>query len=346
MRKTIALALAAGLTVASIAATTTASSAAPLKNGDFSAGLANWNVLNQQVKLGTDVIGGCTSVDTTDYAAIRASAAPPLTGPNPHTDWSVPVFASPYTSVVQSSVVPTGSAEALHMASTMGTGAPYDVVHGPAAYSDRFSATPNNVITLNWRAQGGADHYATLAYLLDEETCTQYEILDSTGATTAWAEVKVAIPTVSSKFRFVFVSGTFDYSGGTGAGASLYIAGITSTGVNPNAATVSITAGPVTGKSPHQKVPLMGTTKKPKQTVKIYRARGHGKRAVFVTTATSSGGIWSTRKLALGRSRTVVFCAKVGSTFKSVEVKTGGKLVIRGDVIWRKKKKKRSVTCP
>jgi Regulator of chromosome condensation (RCC1) repeat len=108
------------------------------------------------------------------------------------------------------------------------------VLHGPAVVSDLFSATKGQVITLDWFSAASADDFAVLGYLLDTDTCTQYEVVDQTGTFTksddgtgtyvnAWQNSSVTIPTTKSSYRFVFINGTLDRTGGRWSGASFWL---------------------------------------------------------------------------------------------------------------------------
>jgi hypothetical protein len=49
-------------------------------------------------------------------------------------------------------------------------------------------------------------------------------LLDQVGDTTEWTKVsKVIASGEAGRYRFIFISGSYDYSGGRGLGASLYI---------------------------------------------------------------------------------------------------------------------------
>ncbi|MBU3704175.1 MAG: hypothetical protein FGM42_07370, partial [Ilumatobacteraceae bacterium] len=91
-----------------------------------------------------------------------------------------------------------------------------------AVYSDIFPAAAGDTIYFDWKAADGGDNYHVFGYILNTSTGAQTEVLDSTGLTTNWATKATTIPT-SGNYRFVFVSGTHDYSCGGVAGASLYI---------------------------------------------------------------------------------------------------------------------------
>ena len=105
-----------------------------------------------------------------------------------------------------------------------GRGTSGHVVHGPAVVSDVFRATAGQVITMNWYSAAGGDDFAVLGYLLDTSTCTQTTLFETTGTSIAtWQYAAVTIPADADTYRFVFVSGTFDNSGGTVSGSKFWL---------------------------------------------------------------------------------------------------------------------------
>lgn len=104
------------------------------------------------------------------------------------------------------------------------------VVHGPAVYSAPFSVTAGRQITLDWKAFRASDDFHVFGYLLNVDTCAQTEVIDATGGSQEWTTTSVAIPSAGS-YRFVFVSGSYDYSWGGAAGAYMYIDNIVQTPV-------------------------------------------------------------------------------------------------------------------
>ena len=84
-----------------------------------------------------------------------------------------------------------------------------------------------DTISFDWKAQGGSDAYDVYGYLLNTSTGATVELLNETGvwvnlASTNWATVSTTVPS-SGTYKFVFVSGSFDSSGGQALGAQLYI---------------------------------------------------------------------------------------------------------------------------
>ncbi|MFN5700094.1 MAG: hypothetical protein ACK47V_05595, partial [Betaproteobacteria bacterium] len=105
-------------------------------------------------------------------------------------------------------------------------------------------------VSFDWKAQGGADAYDVYAYLLNVDNGTTVKMLDATGAsgamTTNWATVTTSVP-ADGNYKFVFVAGTFDATGGTAAGARLYIDNVVAPPqINPTLNTTDITSVPGT----------------------------------------------------------------------------------------------------
>ena len=87
----------------------------------------------------------------------------------------------------------------------------------------RAITLPGDSVSFDWQATGGSDAYDVIGYLVDETTGEVQELLNETGATTSastnWATVTQAVSKQGS-YKFVFVAGTWDASGGTAAGAN------------------------------------------------------------------------------------------------------------------------------
>ena len=103
----------------------------------------------------------------------------------------------------------------------------FGILHGPYLVSnDAIALKPGDSVSFDWQATGGSDAYDVIGYLVDETTGEVQELLNETGATTSastnWATVTQAVSKQGS-YKFVFVAGTWDASGGTAAGANLYV---------------------------------------------------------------------------------------------------------------------------
>lgn len=117
----------------------------------------------------------------------------------------------------------------------LGITSSYGVVHGPYAVSKLpLALEEGDEVSFWWKAEGGTDAYDIFAYLLNISTGATVELIDQTGssstASTAWGKVTHVITHAEASanwqvpdYKFVFVSGSYDYSGGQWTGASLYV---------------------------------------------------------------------------------------------------------------------------
>jgi flagellin-like hook-associated protein FlgL len=134
----------------------------------------------------------------------------------------------------------------LRLVSTMQTSAGGDVVHGPYIISDNSIFIREGAkVTFDWQAKGGSDAFDIFAYLLDTTSGEAQIILNETGtssgANTNLTSEEIIVDS-SGRYKFVFVSGTFDYSFGQAAGASLFIDNIS---ISNNTADPTVTEGAV-----------------------------------------------------------------------------------------------------
>ncbi len=200
------------------------------ENGDFSEGssgstiITGWTAVNAQVKFGTDTIAGLpTPVDTVW----------PTNWSGTYTDQNTPTNPGTMTTVL-SDVQNDGAGYSVQMKSaSMTTYAGYDIVRGPYIYSNgTVSLSANDTVSFEWQAQGGGDAYDVYGYIVDVNTGHIETILNETGtstsASTTWATETITV-SQAGQYKFVFVSGTYDYSGGKAAGAQLYIDDVTVT---------------------------------------------------------------------------------------------------------------------
>jgi hypothetical protein len=185
-------------------------------NASFESGdLTGWTAdISNQIDLGTTSIAGI---------ATPADGSDP---PNSGGDSDVPSRKGTWTAPVNTVDKSHGIYSLQLKSASMTTANGYDVVHGPSVYSDIFSGENGQTISFDWRALGGGDAYDVFGYIVNTSTNATTEILNATGTsaagTTAWATANVTIP-ITGNYRFVFVSGTYDFTGGKLAGASLYI---------------------------------------------------------------------------------------------------------------------------
>ncbi|UAJ79839.1 fibronectin type III domain-containing protein [Leifsonia sp. ZF2019] len=194
----------------------------PFSNSSFEDGITGWTPVTQQVDLGVTPIAGYPSLETGTYPS--GSVAAPQ-GPPTNQDNNVPSRLGTLAVKRDTTQFTDGKASLSLSSVGMTTLAGCDVVHGPAVYSDPFPASKGDQIYFDWRAFHGDDAYDVLGYILNSDTGATTPVLDATGVgtgDTAWATVNASIP-ADGDYRFVFVAGTFDFTCGKAAGASLFI---------------------------------------------------------------------------------------------------------------------------
>lgn len=191
------------------------------QNGDFENGtvgastVPGWTVLNNRVTLdGNATIGGWpTPVDTTKPAPSGGDA--------------VASSSASFATRIVTTDNPSGGTKSLLLESTGVSVTGYGIVHGPVIVSDNAVELDSGaVVSFDWKASGGGDAYDVYAYLLNVDNGNTVKLLDESGSsgamTTSWATVSASVPDAGN-YKFVFVSGTFDATGGTVAGARLFV---------------------------------------------------------------------------------------------------------------------------
>jgi len=234
-------------------------------------------VINRQVDLMNDggmskglTVAGCLIEDIQDYDSITARRKGSQSNPvsanlqvnYPENDNKVPTslgtFTAGSTGTLSGGLNPIEAMSYGLQSKSMKVLHGWDVVHGPAVYSDGFSAVKGDKITLDWYANYVSDDFAITAILLDTSAgCVHYPVVVATGSsvtdmivstmtksgstwstssttstvfTSGWQRATTTVPETrqANEYRFIFVSGTFDRSGGLVAGALLYIDNISS----------------------------------------------------------------------------------------------------------------------
>ncbi|GAB3462766.1 hypothetical protein GCM10027321_24720 [Massilia terrae] len=183
----------------------TVAGTSPVANGDFSAGLTGWTAVLPTVDLGVTKIAGWL---TPEAPLIKYPAQTPGGDDNDLTAG----YDNPVVTV-------TGGRLLLQETSLTSTS--FGVVHGPSAYSDVFHASGGMVLKFDWSANYVSDDYHVVGYLLNSDTGAITVALQGWGMTGSGI-ASVAVP-AEGNYRFVFVSGSFDATGGRALGASMYI---------------------------------------------------------------------------------------------------------------------------
>jgi hypothetical protein len=181
----------------------------------FEEGFENWTAVNSVVDLGITSILGVTSPDDPTPTPLR----------NDDGDSDFPTINTGMKVELSTKVASHGQS-ALYLRSNLIAKEKFDVVHGPYVYSPIFTAEQNDLVSIDWRAYAGSDAFDIFGYLIEVNTKEVTLFIDETGnddtGYSPWATSIVTIPR-NGEYRIVFVSGTYDFSGGRAAGSSIYI---------------------------------------------------------------------------------------------------------------------------
>ena len=218
-------------------------------NGDFEAGnlgdsnLSGWSITNDKVRLGIDQIGGLNSPTDPTYPDnnLTADSGSPLydQGALATAPFDYITAQSFSTSLVDgstdSNVNASGSnpngdphdSKVVRMNSVLESVKGYDVIRGPYIVSDNpLYLRSGEVVSFDFKVKAGGDSYDAFGYIVNSDTNEFLTILNETGASdnaeTTWA-TKSADITKSGNYKFVFASGSYDFTGGRLLGANLYI---------------------------------------------------------------------------------------------------------------------------
>jgi len=191
------------------------------KNGDF-IDINNWTVIQSQIKLnGLSTIGGWPT--------------PYDNKPTSHPVGDSANAACTYSYGLVSNDLPPGFAapqQALRLQNS-GHSVAYATVHGPAVISDQVvELVSGQTVQFWWRGLAGGDAYDIYGYLLNVDDGNTVELINETGpndtGVTSWALETKEIP-VGGNYKFVFIAGTYDFTGGTAVGGLLLITGVGTT---------------------------------------------------------------------------------------------------------------------
>lgn len=204
-------------------------------NGDFNTGsngdttVAGWTIVNSQVKFGVDtILGYATPTDTTWPTNASTEQLESRRGANnPITDTNTPSSAGTMTTALDTNINDSSGLSIKLRSTGITTKYGYDIVRGPYIYSNSsVTLSAGDTVAFDWQASGGADAYDVYGYILDINNGHIEKILDETGnstsASTSWATKSITVSQAGT-YKFVFVAGTYDYSGGMAAGAQLFV---------------------------------------------------------------------------------------------------------------------------
>jgi flagellin-like hook-associated protein FlgL len=199
----------------------------PFVNGSFESGtvgsstVPGWSVYPQRVKLdGTDTIAGYpTPIDN-----------------RPESGSYIDISNS-YTAALSNTSVAPGSTQSMMLKSTGLVVDAFGVSHGPYIVSDNLYVPAGQSVSFKWRATGDTDTFDIYAYLLNTETGQTTTLLNRTGTSlsdsTSWTTASTLIGT-GGTYKFVFVAGSYDFSGGRATGATLFVDDVQVSGSPPS----------------------------------------------------------------------------------------------------------------
>lgn len=107
----------------------------------------------------------------------------------------------------------------------------FGILRGPYMVSKQpIKIFAGSKVKFWYKGQGSDDAFDIFGYLVNTENCSTVTLVnrsgtDDTGATD-WTEVEVIVPTTGN-YKFVFINGSWDFTGGRVTGASMYICKVT-----------------------------------------------------------------------------------------------------------------------
>lgn len=156
--------------------------------------------------------------------------------PTPYADQDAPRGSNSYSWKVIGGEVDSqfGGKNILEL-NSQGLSVSYGVVRGPYVVSDNpIQVAAGDNIYFHWKAEGGGDDFDVFGYLIEQDTsnpasCRSIILLDMAGPMygsmfTSWERAERTIqPGEDGIYKFVFVCGSYDRSGGTWLGARLLL---------------------------------------------------------------------------------------------------------------------------
>ena len=104
---------------------------------------------------------------------------------------------------------------------------PYGILRGPYMVSEEaVKLNTGDTVSFDWKSYGSNDAYDVYGYLLNIDNGETIKLVDDTAASkteiTSWKNTSQTIPS-DGTYKFVFVAGSYDATGGRAVGASLLI---------------------------------------------------------------------------------------------------------------------------
>jgi len=98
----------------------------------------------------------------------------------------------------------------------------YGSAFGPYVESSPFTAKSGDALALNWRAAGTQDDYEVYGFIVNTTTNVHTLLFFGKGNTQSWTTSNSTIP-ADGTYRFLFICGSYDATGGYALGANFFI---------------------------------------------------------------------------------------------------------------------------
>ena len=189
-------------------------------NLGFEQGITGWTVINSRIRFGglSVVAGWPTPADPnpTQYGSGDATSVSQM----PSFSYTLDTVDKP----------PLGEVQSMHLYMgdpTYGVVNSYAALYGPALYSNFYvNFNAGDQVSFDWKALPGSDAYSLYAYMIEQSTGDSITLLREWGpdqnSGTTWTTTTVNVDTTGS-YKFVFVAGSWDSTGGTVIGGQMLI---------------------------------------------------------------------------------------------------------------------------
>ena len=204
----------------------------PLVNGNFETGdVTGWTVYEEQYPNDADINGD--SIPWVQTSPANSGTGTVLLATTTSANYTVQAVTSPVSQGTYAmQLLISGGISCTAPGSGQNPDG-YCSTHGPYADSTAFEAFNGDQIFVEWSAQNGGDWYEVFGFLIGNGPDDVFNTADDTetllfsqrGDTRVYTPSNATI-TVTDTYKFRFVSGTYDASGGLGVGASLYVDGV------------------------------------------------------------------------------------------------------------------------
>jgi hypothetical protein len=129
------------------------------------------------------------------------------------------------------SVAGEGGSNTLYLYSIGSVTTAFSRMRGPYVISESYvTLSAGDTVSFNWKAENKPysfyvdENFEIYAYLLDECDCRTIRIAEASGISAPWTRSEYTIkPTEAGTYRFVFVAGSRDVTGGRAVGSQVYI---------------------------------------------------------------------------------------------------------------------------